>query len=666
MPRTLFGLSCAVLPVLALSAAAPASVARVAPEFPFVISYGGATNATSVAHFLGAPAGAHGFVRVKDGHFATDAGPIRFNGTGLTGPANFPSHADADRLAARLARLGINIVRLHFMDVWYSTFQWGDTPQQCLLAADRTTQRRLDPVQFERLDYLVAALKARGVYVDMNLHVGRQLDSRDGFVDDGPWANKTVGHFMPQLIAAQKNYARDLFTHVNSYTKNSYAREPAVAMVEISNEDENLWSRWSAMAKWPVVCRDELARQWDAWRRGKGLAPAAMPFDPEACPARLKMDVQAFFDDVEIAFYTGMARYLHDELGVRPPVSGTQTPGYSPCSVQSRLDYVDGHAYWLHPEGDGSWSSVNGKGDWRGGGISMVNSLHELAYLAGNSRVAAKPYTVSEYGHPFPNPFGGESQVMGCAVARLLDWDGLFQYSYNHYRDAFEPQKMPWCVFDGLATPGLLVHFPVCSALLVRGDLVPDPDAQARLFATRSGQTFTNAAGTFAWNREITNRAYLAVSTPQSKLFTGFPEGRTIALGDVSLRVGPTRLDWATVSLVSRNATGFGRSGAASLLVAATGDCGNTGRRIEALPGDSRHVRLLDRGHAPVEAEGVPAEITLPAAAGRVRCWALGPDGERRTPVSVINVGTDSSRIVLSPNFRTVWYEVVITGAAGL
>ena len=70
-------------------------------RFPFVVSYGGADNASSVAHLLDTPAGKHGFVRVVGHEFVTDAGPIRFNGTNLTGPANFPEHDVADRLAAR-------------------------------------------------------------------------------------------------------------------------------------------------------------------------------------------------------------------------------------------------------------------------------------------------------------------------------------------------------------------------------------------------------------------------------------------------------------------------------------------------------------------------------------------------------------------------------------
>ena len=149
------------LATLAVSAAVSAQSAR----FPFVVSYGGATNATSVAHFLDAPAGKHGFVRVRGGEFVTDAGPIRFNGTNLTGPANFPKHADADKLAARLSRLGINCVRLHYMDTWYKPFMPDGTRAQGILDDDTTTQRKLSPSQLDKLDYLVAALKKAGIYV---------------------------------------------------------------------------------------------------------------------------------------------------------------------------------------------------------------------------------------------------------------------------------------------------------------------------------------------------------------------------------------------------------------------------------------------------------------------------------------------------------------------
>jgi len=50
-----------------LTMAAPPEVPMPAPLFPFLISYDGPDNASSVAHLLDAPAGKHGFVRVEDG-----------------------------------------------------------------------------------------------------------------------------------------------------------------------------------------------------------------------------------------------------------------------------------------------------------------------------------------------------------------------------------------------------------------------------------------------------------------------------------------------------------------------------------------------------------------------------------------------------------------------
>ena len=198
--------------------------------FPFAIPEEGAKGAADASFMLDAPVGKHGFVRAEGARFVTDAGPIRFNGTNLTGPANFPDHAAADRLASRFAALGINCVRLHYMDTWYSNFM--DERRQCLLADDSKTQRKLSPEQFDKLDCLVAALKKKGIYVNMNLHVGRKIDERDGGVEGG--LTKTVGHFMPRLVELHREYARDLLTHVNPYTGNAYTDEPAVAMIKIS------------------------------------------------------------------------------------------------------------------------------------------------------------------------------------------------------------------------------------------------------------------------------------------------------------------------------------------------------------------------------------------------------------------------------------------------
>ncbi|MDX9979134.1 MAG: hypothetical protein RBU25_03705, partial [Lentisphaeria bacterium] len=239
-----------------------------APLFPFLISYDGPDNASSMAHLLDAPAGEHGFVRVENGRFVDDAGPVRLHGTNLTGPANFPTHEQADKLAARLARFGLNCVRLHYMDADYGNFR--NPAQPGILAADTTTQRRLAPEQIDRLDYLIGALKRRGIYVNVNLHVARFWDKRDGFAQrhHQPWADKGVDNFEPRMIALQKEYARELLTHVNPYTGLTYANDPAVAVVELNNENALLNQYFGGgLDRLPEPHANELQRQWNEWLR---------------------------------------------------------------------------------------------------------------------------------------------------------------------------------------------------------------------------------------------------------------------------------------------------------------------------------------------------------------------------------------------------------------
>ena len=623
-------------------------------RFPFAVSYGGETNATSVAHLLDAPAGKHGFVRVEGSEFVTDAGSIRFNGTNLTGPANFPEHDVADRLAARFARLGVNCVRLHFMDTWYSNFM--DSRRQCILDDDSKTQRRLSPEQLDKLDYLIAAFKKRGIYVNMNLHVGRTLDGRDGVPAGSPWANKTVGQFMPRCIELQREYARDLLTHVNKYTGNAYTDEPAVAMIEISNEDRGLvvTRRNMGIKRLAKPFQEELQRQWNAWLKKKypknevkyanGKAPLLNNF-PKASK-QFRKDFDDFLWDNELEYWKGMRDYVRETLKAKSPVSGTQAGSvYSPLDIQRRLDYVDAHAYFHHPQGKGrGWVVKNSTNEWFAGGESLVHGLSTLKNLETRSHAPEKPFTVSEYSHPFPSPFTGEGQPLACAYGRMMGWDGIFQYSYNHFPEAFEPEGMPWCIFDALATPSVWVHAPACAAMLVRGDMRSD----------RSGKL-----GEFVWNKDRPGKEYVAVNTTNTKLFVGYADGRDIKLGGVSLKVGATETGAAVISLVSRHATGFGESGKASVLVAASGVAANMDAKIERV--SEKLVRLPSRGHAPVCAEGIPCELMIPAPPSRVKCWALDSSGARVQELAPTPADDGASVIRLSPACRTLWYELSIS-----
>ena len=133
--------------------------------FPFVVSYDSPANATNISGWLDKPAGGHGFIKAEDGHLRNETGPVRFWATNIAFEGCFPTHQQAERLAARLARLGINCVRMHHMDM-YSI--WGDSPNKLTI----------DPRKLDRLDDFIVQLKKHGVYTNLNLHVCAGLARR--------------------------------------------------------------------------------------------------------------------------------------------------------------------------------------------------------------------------------------------------------------------------------------------------------------------------------------------------------------------------------------------------------------------------------------------------------------------------------------------------------
>lgn len=241
----------------------PQSQADSGALFPFVVAYEPSEGLPNLSDWLHRPAGKYGFVRVErqggKARLVTQAGPIRFWATNLCFEACFPSREEAQRLAARLASLGVNCVRLHHMD---SSHVWGKS-------GNLTT---IDPEMLDRLDWLIYQLQEHGIYTNINLHVSRWLDDRDGFPhrDRRPRYDKGLGNFEPRMIELQKKYARDLLRHVNPYTKLPYAENPAIAFVEISNEDA-LFAEWGAghLDDLPDPYAAVFRKLWNAWLRTK-------------------------------------------------------------------------------------------------------------------------------------------------------------------------------------------------------------------------------------------------------------------------------------------------------------------------------------------------------------------------------------------------------------
>jgi hypothetical protein len=283
-----------------------------------------------------------------------------------------------------------------------------------------------------------------------------------------------------------------------------------------------------------------------------------------------------------------MHRFLKNELGVKPLVAGTQI-GWSPAHVQAALDYVDGHAYWQHPVFPGRpWDSR----DWYVDDLALVNQAGGTLSTLASTRVAGKPFTVSEYNHPQPLTHAAEGFPMIAAFGAFQGWSAIYSFDYSG-NNHFEPDKLEG-FFDIKSDPSRLVHMPACAALFLRGDVAParqtllaplpleaerrqlresqsawtlttdrfgvdagwsllhgiglDLKAEKTAGPARplsSNKTFLSDTGQLRWDVSQQEAGYFTVDAPRTKLFTGFirsPRSTSATSSSPSARPGWTGL----------------------------------------------------------------------------------------------------------------------------
>lgn len=433
--------------------------------------------------YLDAPAGEDGFVRVERGRLVTpDGSRFRIWGVNITSGFCFPSHEESQAMADDLARMGVNCVRFHGLDS-----NWG----RSAIDQSREDTQHFDEQNLERFDYLVWQLKKRGIYTNLNLNVFRKYKVGDGVRDFGPlYFGKSATYFNPRLLELQRDYARKLLTHRNQYTGNEYRHEPAVACVELVNENSVLegWINWRLVGRdeerpstWspiPVSYTQELTEQLNdwfrehysaetlaAWRKEAGVGPQTpipcLKPDQFKDASRARFHAEAgFYFELEKRFFAAMRKLLKDELGVKSPVIGTADHndsicGYPHIEANMQLDFIDGHGYWQHPQIGNVTKITN---------TPMVNDPWDSTIIQfARTPVHGLPYTISETNHPFPHEYACEGIPSLTAYAMLNDWDGIYWFCYNRgamqKTDKFPPRS--W--FDMSVDPVKVTQIAACA-----------------------------------------------------------------------------------------------------------------------------------------------------------------------------------------------------------
>ena len=181
-------------------------------------------------------AGESGFVKLApDGNgFALGNGqPVRF---WAVGSDLFHKHtpAEMERHARFLAKLGVNMVRLH-----------------CDFSP-KGKEAKITDVDEQELDgvfHFVAAMKKQGIYVTISPFWANTKAPAswgiEGYADKSPWG---VLFFNETLQAGYKAWVREVYARKNPYTGLALGQDPAVAIIQVHNEDSLLFWTFDGIA----------------------------------------------------------------------------------------------------------------------------------------------------------------------------------------------------------------------------------------------------------------------------------------------------------------------------------------------------------------------------------------------------------------------------------
>ena len=142
--------------------------------------------------------------------------------------------------------------------------------------------------------------------------------------------------------------------------------------------------------------------------------------------------------------------------------------GCTTLGLMNMFDIIDSHAYWNHPSfPNRDWDTndfyVSNKD------LAKDESGGTLTNLAGQ-RIYGKPFSVSEYDHPYPNQFNSQMYPMFASYASFQDWDCIYTFCSELPRNGGEKVTG---FFDQTNNPVKTAAAPVASRIFRNALVTP-------------------------------------------------------------------------------------------------------------------------------------------------------------------------------------------------
>jgi len=611
------------------------------------------------------PAGQHGFVRSKGADLVCDDGtPIRFWGGNLAAYALFVPDNEIAVHAKRIAALGYNLMRLHHHD----STRWVNPTVIDKAANDSGT---FDAAALARIDSWIHHLKQEGVYVWLDLHVGREFKPGDGiagFDEIAKRGGEGKGYcyyndaMRDKMVAFQEAY----LNHVNPLTGLAYKDDPAVMGLLITNENDlvNHFGNLMLGDKGNPYHNKLFTADVQAFCDQTGLPVAQTGQTWVHGPSKI------YLNNAEARFNRVMLDSLL-KLGVKVPISTTN-------------QWAGGGFYTLPALATGSMLDIHSYGDT---GALSANPRHDANFVlwAAAAQLADKPVSITEWNVPYPRADRFTAPLYLAAYGAFQGWDAPMIYNYSQDRLSNPDRAREWSTFPDPALNGLT---PAAALLFRRGDVAP-PKQRYHLALNRS-QTYLEGLGpnNAAAVRTLAEQHGLTIGLPDIDELDWdqatptpagatvvidpkqdwLPEGQTYVVSDT----GELTRDWIRgIQLIdtprTQAASGFVGGETIRLKdVTVAVDTPMATVAVSSLDGDiaaSKRILLTTmaravapNGRLPFRTEPVTGTITVRAPAG-LRMVPLAGDGTPGQPLAAGYAGGQYT-IKLSGREGTHWFMI--------
>lgn len=399
----------------------------------------------SLRHLNEEFAGQRGWIRAQGTRLVQgdDDRPVRLWAVNTGWESVRKDRAAIDEQARFWAKRGINMVRLHG-GIWRD---------------DDFTQ--VDLTLLDQIHYYVAAMKREGIYTKLSTYFPLWIrfdDNTPGFPGYRPGGQHpfAIQFFNPRFQEIQRNWFRTLLTTPNPYADGvPLGQDPAVAIVEIVNEDSYFFWTFTPYENVPAPQMELLEKQFGQWlsaRHGSlqqalsalgnqrvrgddvaagraGFMPLWEMFNSKSPRAQAQAE---FLATHQRDYFRSMDRFLKQDLGYRGLVTASNWTVADPRTLMplekwsNALDLLDRHGYWSGPhEGERAGYSIS-PGDRFADRSALLGPQSTPLY---ETQWMDLPSIISEVNWTPPNRFRAEFTPLAALYLTLQGNDGIFFFA---------------------------------------------------------------------------------------------------------------------------------------------------------------------------------------------------------------------------------------------